>query len=211
LIIFDTMSDTAYIDIQFKGKGLSPNVLAEKINLPIETLVSSGGIGKIGRFKGKPVPYGIGLLKREPTVETISYYSDILLKNKSKLKRYNVEEIIFDVDANSEDLEKISISSSLLKKLSSLNAKIQFHNNELANDDFSLLLEKIITKISTVSYPNKKKIQDFFYITASSFETTHLKSEYVYALIISFLESNATDKKISRETLEKAAEEFEKI
>lgn len=205
------MNDTAFIDIQFKGKGLFPSVLAEKISLPIETLVSSGELGKVGRYKGKPVPYGIGLLKIAPTVETITEYSEILIKNKSKLKKYNVEEIIFDVDANSEELERLSISSSLLKKLSSLNAQIQFYNHEVANDDFSVVFDKIITKISTSSLPDKKRIQDFFLITASSIKTTHLKSEYVYALIIAFLESSETNKKISKKSLEKAVQEFEKI
>ncbi|HMO62071.1 MAG TPA: hypothetical protein PKC39_07470 [Ferruginibacter sp.] len=205
------MSETAFIDIQFKGKLLAPKLLAEKINLPIEALVSSGELGKVGRYKGKPMPYGIGLLKINPTVETINEYSDILLKNKSKLKKYNVDEIIFDVDASSEELEKISISSGLLKKLSALNAKIQFYNNETANDDFSVLLEKIITKVSTLAHPNKQKIKDFFHLTASSIDVTHLKSEYVYAIIISFLENSESTKKVSKQSLKKAAQEFEKI
>ncbi len=158
------MTGSAYVDIQFKGKYLSPKILAEKINLPIETLVSSGEVGKIGRYKGKPVPYGIGLLKIKPTVKTIVQYSDILLKNKPKLKKYNVEEVIFDVDANSESLEKISISTSLMKKLSSINARIQFHNYDNINSDFSLLIDKIVTKISTSSDPNKQQILKFFYL-----------------------------------------------
>lgn len=205
------MSEKAFIDIQFKGKLLYPNALAEKVNLPIETLVSSGELGKVGRYKGKPMPYGIGLLKIKPDIETVNKYSDILLKNKSKLKKYHVDEIIFDVDANSEELENFSISSSLLKKLSALNAKIQFYNHDMAKDDFSLLIDKIITKVSTFTYPNKKKIRDFFQETASTIESAHIKPEYVYAMIISYLENSQGRKKISKKSFEQNAQEFENI
>jgi len=197
------MTEAAYIDIQFKGKNFSPSVLAEKMSLPIETLVSSGDLGKVGRYKGKPVPYGIGLLKIKPNIETINSYSDLLLKSKSELKKYNVDEIIFDVDATSEALEKMSISGSILKKLSSLNARIQFHNHEIANNDFALLIQKLITKVSTSSHPNKKEIEDFFRTTASKTETTNLTTESTYALIISLLENTQSNKKLPKNLLRK--------
>jgi len=47
LIIFNSMTETAYIDIQFKGKDFVPIDLSQGINLPIETLVSSGQLGKV--------------------------------------------------------------------------------------------------------------------------------------------------------------------
>lgn len=205
------MTESAYIDIQFKGNGFCPGVLAEKLSLPIETLVSSGELGKVGRYKGKPVPYGIGLLKINPNVETIDSYSDLLLKNKSKLKKYNVDEIIFDVDANSYALEMISISNSILKKLSSLNARIQFHNHEIVNNDFELLISKLITKVSTSSHPNKKKIENFFRSTASTIEIANLTTEYTYAIIISLIENTQSNKKVSQKSLDEVVEEFDKI
>lgn len=150
------MTQTSYIDIQFKGKGFVPNALSEGINLPIETLVSTGELGKVGRYKGKRVPYGIGLLKINPTADTINEYSEILLKNKAKLKKYNVEEIIFDVDATSNGLQKISLSGDLLKKLSSLNARIEFHNNQTRESDSSFEYDKEDTD-STIFHENKKR------------------------------------------------------
>jgi|GEM_PF-6003637 len=183
------MTQTSYIDIQFKGKGFVPASLSEEMNLPIEPLVSAGELGKVGRYKGKPVPYGIGLLKINPTAETINEYSDVLIKNKAKLKKYNVEEIIFDVDANSRGLEQISISADLLKKLSSLNARIQFHNyhateNPLMNGNASIIS-------STFS---KKKIDNFL--------STASKSEIKY-LIISLLENTGYDKISAEENIGK--------
>lgn len=204
------MTETAYIDIQFKGKSFSPGLLAEEINLPIETLVSSGELGKVGRFKNKPVPYGIGLLKINPDVETLNSYSDLLLKSKSKLKKYNVEEIIIDVDASSEALENMAISGSVLKKLSSLNARIQFHNNEVRSDDFTLI-KKLITKVSTASNLNKLEIEEFLQDAESIMKSTNLTTEYLYAIIVSFIENMKDDKKLSKESLEQKAEEFDQI
>lgn len=205
------MTESAYIDIQFKGKGFTPGLLAEEISLPIETLVSSGDTGKIGRYKGKPVPYGIGLLKINPNEEAIDTYSDLLLKNKAKLKKYNVDEIIFDVDANSKALEKISISNSILKKLSSLNARIQFHNHERAINDFELLIRKLITKVSTSSYPNKEEIEKIILYSESKIGTSNLTKEYTYAIIVSLLENTISDQKVSKKSFDKVVEEFDEL
>lgn len=175
------MTETSYIDIQFKGKNFVPSAFSEGINLPIESLVSSGDLGKVGKYKGKPVPYGIGLLKIDPTADTINQYSDLLLKNKAKLKKYNVEEIIFDVDANSNGLKKISISGDLLKKLSLLNARIQFHNCQMPDDDTPF--EKDNT-LSTTLNENKEKIESFL--------STASKTE-IQTLIISLLDNPEKD------------------
>lgn len=204
------MNEETYIDIQFIGKKLSPANLANKINLPIETLVSSGELGKIGRYKGKSVPYGIGLLKIHPTAETISQYSDILLTKKASLKECNVEEIIFDVDATSEGLEKISLPPNTLKNLSILNAKIQFHNNDIVNNDLRLLLAKLIMKVSTSSHPDKKKLEDLFRSAASDFETTNISTDYIYAIIILLLENTSNKQYISKKSLAEIANEFYK-
>lgn len=204
------MTESAFIDIQFKGKHLCPEVLAEKTGLPIESLVSSGEMGKIGKFKGKKMPYGIGLLKIAPTVETISHYTDKLLEFKPTLKKAHVEEIIFDVDANTEELEQLSIPGGLLKKLSALNATIQFNQHENPNDEVAVLVEKINSKLSMVSYPNQQKIQHVLDLFASSFQRSPLRGENVYALIVSFLESN-NNKRISRKSLERAAKDYGKM
>lgn len=184
------MAQPSYIDIQFKGTGFVPSSLSEDINLPIEPLVSAGELGKVGRFKGKPVPYGIGLLKINPTAETINEYSDVLIKNKAKLKKYNVEEIIFDVDANSRGLEQISISADLLKKLSSLNARIQFHNYQATKNP--LMNGNVSTGSSSFS---KKKIDNFL--------STASKSE-IKNLIISLLENTRNNKIFVEENFEKS-------
>jgi hypothetical protein len=196
LIIFKRMTETSYIDIQFKGKGFVPTALSEGINLPIETLVSTGELGKVGRYKGKPVPYGIGLLKINPTADMINKYSELLLQNKAKLKKYNVEEIIFDVDANSTGLKKISISSNLLKKLSSLNARIQFNNYQLPESDSPSRIDNG-TAVSTTLNKNKKKIEDFL--------STASKSE-IRNLIISLLENPENNNTIFKKNFKKVAE-----
>lgn len=190
------MTETAYIDIQFKGKDFVPAAFSQGINLPIETLVSSGELGKVGRYKGKPVPYGIGLLKINPTTETMNEYSDVLLKKRAKLKKYNVEEIVFDVDANSTGLEKISISGNLLKKLSSLNARIQFHNHQLDESDSSLSNGKTVTVSNSLS-ENKKKIKNFL--------STASKDEINY-LIHSLIKNPEINKTIFKKTFKKLAE-----
>jgi hypothetical protein len=205
------MRSISYLDIQFIGNNLNVNNLSKDINVPLENIVSAGEIAKLGRYKGLPSPYGIGLLKIEPNIESITYYTEILLKVKDLILKNNVEEIIYDVDANAEDLENITLTSSILMKLSQLNAKIKFNNNEVSNNNIANLIEKINVKIATLPNVNKKGFQDILNITSQTFEDKNLKPEYVYAIIVTFLESLNGDNKQLKSKLKKAVEEFDHI
>jgi hypothetical protein len=205
------MKSTSHLDIQFIGNNLNVNNLSKDINLPLESIVSAGEIAKLGRYKGLPSPYGIGLLKIDPSIESITYYTDILLNVKDSILKNNVEEIIYDVDANSEDLENITLTSSIMMKLSLLNAKIQFNKHEISNNNFSSLIDKINLKISTLSNLNKKDFQDILNITSKTFEDKNLKPEYAYAIIVTYLETLNGNNKQLKSKLKKAAEEFDHI
>jgi hypothetical protein len=154
------MNEAAYIDIQFKGKGFSPKGLASKTGLPIESLIESGELGKIGRFKNKPTPFGIGLLKVEPNQNAFIEYSDMLLEKRHLLQGSNVEEIIFDIDATPQFLENFTISNDILTKISLLNARIQFHARKEDSDDFATLLTKLSSKISNSTISNKPRVRE---------------------------------------------------
>ncbi len=123
-----------YVDIRFKGKGFSPKKLGEVTKLPIEVLVESGEKGKIGRYRGKPSPYGIGLLKIDTLDnQKLISYCDILIKKKDELKAANLEEIVFDIETSSKNLSSFTINSELAKMLVLLNARLEF--NQIEEDE----------------------------------------------------------------------------
>lgn len=134
------MNQATYIDIRFQGADLSPRQLAEQLKLPIEPLVTSGDIGKTGRYRGKPVPYGIGLLKIEPTIEAIGYYADLLSQRLPLLKNHCIDELIIDVDLASSPANDFVLSAKLMQKLSAIEARIQFHY--ASNDKLDLKLAR---------------------------------------------------------------------
>ncbi len=156
LIIFVTMSKASYIDIQFKGKGFSPRLFAEKMELPVTALVESGELGKVGRYKGKPVPYGIGLLKIEPNSTAVHQYAEILSRKKNLLNSCSVEEIVFDVDATSKAMENISIDSETLKQLTAINARIQFHASKSQTNEVADLISRLSSLLLSSNVPQKE-------------------------------------------------------
>ena len=135
------MNSKTNIDIHFKGNSFSPKKLSELTRLPIESLVESGEISKIGRYRGKPSPYGIGLLKLNPEENVIDKYCTILLGYKSALKESKVEEILFDIETN-DGFQYFSILPKTAKILSTLNARIEFHKIP-QNEEDRLPLNKI--------------------------------------------------------------------
>lgn len=116
------MMNKSFVDIQLKGEGFSPTLLQQKTNLPLEIIVESGDIAKIGRYKGEKSPFGIGIISFEFSAEKILEWSNKLKSLKSELDLFNVSEIIFDLEADDEVFSFLNISSELVKNLAALNA-----------------------------------------------------------------------------------------
>lgn len=127
--------------IRFEGNNFYPSKLKEKTNYPIKVLAEYGEISTKGRYKGKPSPYGMGVIEiqtnnhHENIYNIIKKYISELLKKKADLKESGVEEIVFDIEASKDFTTEISISADILKDLSLLNAQVTFHT---INDTESL-------------------------------------------------------------------------
>jgi hypothetical protein len=123
----------AAVYIRFEGNHFYPSRLKEKTNYPIEVLAEYGEISAKGRYKGKPSPYGIGVLEiqankdKEDIYDIIRKYSLELLYKKDYLQESGVEEIVFDIETSKDFTSEISISAEMLKDLSLLNARVEFH------------------------------------------------------------------------------------
>ncbi|MDI1355609.1 MAG: hypothetical protein PSX36_11860 [bacterium] len=120
---------TTYIDIVFEGSKFSPTKLKELTNLDIESLAEYGEMGKKGRYKGKPMPYGLGLLKisqisSENVNRSLKRIIDRLLLKKSALSKSGVDEITLDLENFSQEDIEMTIDREIIKKVSSLNASI---------------------------------------------------------------------------------------
>jgi len=150
----------ASVDIRFEGSKFYPSKLKERTQLPIKTLAEHGEISPKGRYKGKPSPYGIGVLEISPTgkqnniYELIEEYSRRLLNSTNELKECGVDEIIFDIENSKDFPVEISLSKDIVRNLSSLNARVEFHT---INDT-----EDIKNKIERVKemfpYLNKEEL-----------------------------------------------------
>lgn len=205
------MNEPIYIDLQLKGKGFSPSKFGASIGLAIEPIVESGEIGKVGRYRGMNIPYGIGLLRLEPREEAILPYAKILLKNKKALKENNVEEIIFDVDATPQRLENFSITPIIARMIAMLNARIQFHSIEEEDEnDFSDVLNKLTSKMSSSRKIPQSKLVAFLLknIDTNKYKG-HVSSEYMYSLFVYIFE-NMGDK-VEKPTFDKVIREYSKI
>jgi hypothetical protein len=121
-----------YIDIRFEGDRFSPKKLKKLTQLPIEILAEYGEIAKKGRYKNKPTPYGLALLKVEKNgkkdLRTNLFNSiKFLLTEKQALKKSGVEDIIVDIETSPNIEEGFYFDEDILASLSKLKAKIEFH------------------------------------------------------------------------------------
>jgi hypothetical protein len=202
-----------YVDIQFKGAGFSPKRLRELTKLPIESLVESGELGKIGRYKGKPTPYGIGLLKVDALDNNLlTKYSKTLLKEKDALKESKVEEIIFDVEASPKDLASFSISPELAKLIASLNARLEFNQVE-EKEDFYFLINILSSSISlSNSIPQKRRINKLLQVINNNHltHTKHVTAKYSYALVMYLLKNLHKRNEDEIESFDSNLKEFNK-
>ncbi len=146
--------NTKQIDIRFEGTYFFPSVLKKETDWPLNILVESGEISPRGKFKGKPSPYGIALLKidedftKKDPIETIVLYSNKLIKIKKILEKSGVEEIVFDIETSNSKEYNYSLESDFIKKLNFLNARVDFHGN-----DIEIALDTLINNV----YNNSNK------------------------------------------------------
>ncbi len=122
-----------------------PSKLKEKTNYAIKVLAEYGEISTKGRYKGRSSPYGMGVIEihtnnaQEDIYDVIRKYISELLSKKADLKESGVEEIVFDIEASKDFTTEILISTDILKDLSLLNARVEFHT---INDTESLKVNR---------------------------------------------------------------------
>jgi len=204
---------STYIDIIIKGQGFSPKSLKTTSKLPIEVLVESGETAKIGRYRGKPSPYGIGLIKVDSLNDKrLLLYPTILLKYKKDFKRLRIEEIIFDIDTSSKEVENILFDSRFIHLIASLNARIQFHKNEDEND-FRYLIDTLNYKISTSRIQNKEKIIRLLKRISSDKDLSELTLdiEGTYGLVMYLITNLSKGDKANIESFNDSIKDFTQI
>ena len=125
------MTPTTFIDIVFAGPRFRPQVLKEKGNLALEVVAEAGEMATKGRYKGRPSPYGLALLKVSAgTADDINPLLNETLNRLMELQpllvESGVEEITLDLEHYVKTEGQIKMDKDLVRKISALNANIDF-------------------------------------------------------------------------------------
>lgn len=133
-----------FIDIRLEGDKFSPKKLRELTNLPLEAIAEYGEVAQTGRYKGKPSPYGMALIKVDGTDEEnfnkiISQYLSLLAQdNKRAIKESGVDDIIIDVETLPNKETNFSFNPEIIQEISKLKGRIDFQTIEEDAEEYSL-------------------------------------------------------------------------
>jgi RNA polymerase sigma factor (sigma-70 family) len=125
--------ESTHIDIRFEGSKFSPKMMRKLTRLPIESLMEYGEIAKIGRYKDKPSPYGIGIIKIDKSIsnedlnKVLDDYIKRLYRKAEAIRKSGAQEIIFEIGSTIGTSSELSIDNNILKKLSKLRARINIY------------------------------------------------------------------------------------
>ena len=106
--------NVSHLFIMLKGDKFYPSKLAPAVPWPLKILAETGQLSPRGRFKGQPSPYGMatidvpelgkfGFSNKMSLQDIIEAYADALIQHIEALKKYGVEEIIFDIGEGNVD------------------------------------------------------------------------------------------------------------
>lgn len=108
-----------------KGVAFSPVALAKKTGIPTENANEPGDPGKLGRFRGKPIPYGYGewIFSSDmdaPYGPVLEQAVQALEHNLAIVREYGAEEIVLHLFVQTHEQCNLEFSSSDLQRISSL-------------------------------------------------------------------------------------------
>lgn len=120
----------ASIYIRFTGDGFKPAEIASELGVEILILASSGSIATRGRYKGKPSPYGMGIIEiNHPTTtlnNLVSEYAEKLIIWKPILTDNGVTEITLGVNTYGDDYE-LDLGIETLGNLHFMEVSLEVH------------------------------------------------------------------------------------
>lgn len=89
-------------ECRLSGDAFKPDLLAEKLKgIQLRNPISPGQLGKFGRYKGKPVPYGLCSIATPEEVEVgkrIEWMADFINENMQHFRECGATEIEFQID-----------------------------------------------------------------------------------------------------------------
>jgi hypothetical protein len=188
---------TSQIDIRFEGDNFYPSLFKKETKWPIQILVEKGEISPRGKYKGKSSPYGIALLKidleigEKKPVDILDDYLNKLIQYKTILNKSGVEEIVFDIETSNSREYAFSLESDMMKKMVSLNARLDFRGEEkeAGLDD---ILERITpflsSKAGLLTAREKEKLNNIKNNIARSSLSIHaLNASHIYGFLLIYV------------------------
>ncbi len=120
MAIMNWYKDGAFPECHLWGEEFNPKELNNIPEIIITNSIATGDIGKIGRYKSHPTPYGacqIIVPKNINQGEKIIWLADFIIKHKSDFEKAGATKIIFwiywfggqgNMELSEEEVEKIS-------------------------------------------------------------------------------------------------------
>jgi hypothetical protein len=102
------------------GDFFDPHELENNSSLVFRQKSKKGEIGKIGRYKDKPVPEGSSVLLLENDVNPLKELIFLISENYSLIKSYHVEEMSISIEIGYSDQCNWEISQEEITKLTEL-------------------------------------------------------------------------------------------
>lgn len=106
--------------VHIEGKIVSFEELGNILGIPIETLVEYNKIADRGRYKGKPSPYGIGMILVD--IKNFEKTLDIFVEKLKFLYNKGVDTISISIELDRDWY----LSKEISKKIVKLDAEVMF-------------------------------------------------------------------------------------
>ncbi|MBI5324577.1 MAG: hypothetical protein HZB41_04780 [Ignavibacteriae bacterium] len=117
----------AKVSCNFIGENFSPGKLEKKIKYNFTEKTEIGDIGSKGRYKDKPIPYGLvevfppDELLDENEIVQLEWIIEFLEKNQLQISKSNIDDIRIMVSIFYETQCDMSFDSDLLRRIGKLN------------------------------------------------------------------------------------------
>jgi hypothetical protein len=104
--------------ITLQGQMFSPKSLEKKTNLVLTQKNEPGEMGRLGKYKNKPLPYGAANIEPPNTIgdhEKITWLATTFLEHKESIEQSGIEDLHFYIGYFYENQCNLALTASELK------------------------------------------------------------------------------------------------
>ena len=132
------MIDEVRLSVLFKGEGFSPKKAEEETGISLRDKLEVGDIAERGLHKGKPIPYGRGVLevpKEIPYGQRIMWLVDLLEPSLERIYALGAEPTQIYAGYFYKDQCNFEFTRQEIQAISKLNVKFGISCYDVSDDD----------------------------------------------------------------------------